>query len=175
MSAWGGFKRRVHGVLGGWLFSGLGAVLMGLGQALPVWMVANFSDQFISPIINASNQSIWQAKVEPDVQGRVFSVRRMIAWVVSPLGQLLAGPLADKVFEPAMQEGGQLADRFGGLVGTGPGAGMSLLIVLCGLAMAGVGLGGYAVRIVRDAEALLPDHTVVIEGLGSPVAAEPEL
>jgi MFS family permease len=171
MSAWGGFKRRVHGVLGGWVASGLlGGVLMGLGQALPVWAVGSFSVQFVSPILNASNQSIWQAKVEPDLQGRVFSVRRLIAWVVSPLGQLLAGPLADKVFEPAMQQGGQLAGKFGWLVGTGPGAGMSLIIFLCGLMAAGVGLGGYAVRLVRDAETILPDHTVVVEGLASPAA-----
>jgi hypothetical protein len=171
MSAWGGFRRRVHGVLSGWMFSGLlGQVLLGLGQALPVWVVASFFSHFVIPIINASNQAIWQAKVEPDVQGRVFSVRRLIAAVVSPLGLLLAGPLADKVFEPAMQEGGRLAPTFGPLVGTGPGAGMALLIVLCGLAMAGVGLGGYAVRLVRDAETILPDHTVVVQEPASPAA-----
>jgi MFS transporter, DHA3 family, macrolide efflux protein len=32
-----------------------------------------------SPLVNASNQAIWQAKVAPDVQGRVFAVQRLIA------------------------------------------------------------------------------------------------
>src|SRR5581483_1838836 len=30
MSAWGGFRKRVHGVLGGWLWSGLASILIGL-------------------------------------------------------------------------------------------------------------------------------------------------
>ena len=29
--------------------------------------------------------------------------------------------------------------------------------------MAGVGVGGYGVRVVRDAESILPDHEVVVE------------
>ena len=159
MTAWGGPKRRVHGLLAGWaLLGSLGSMLFGLGQSLPVWIVAGFMGQFFGPIINASNQAIWQSKVAPDVQGRVFSIRRLIAWFVNPVSTLLAGPLADLVLEPAMKEGGALTGIFGGLVGTGPGAGMALLFVLGGAAMTLVGLGGYAVRIVRDAEDILPDH-----------------
>ena len=164
MSAWGGPKRRVLGVLGGWILFGLlGGTLLGLGQALPVWMVAAFFAAAFGPIINASNQAIWQAKVEPDVQGRVFAVRRMIAWLVNPLAMLIAGPLADQVLEPAMQEGGRLANTFGWLVGTGDGAGMALILVVCGLLAALVGLGGYATRIIRNVEDILPDFDEVPE------------
>jgi DHA3 family macrolide efflux protein-like MFS transporter len=164
MSAWGGPKRRIHGVLGGWILGSLfGESLLGLGQALPVWAMATFVIGFAAPVINASNQAIWQAKVEPDVQGRVFAVRRLIAWLVMPLAQLLAGPLADQVFEPAMQEGGRLAGTFGWLVGTGSGAGMALIFVFCGLGAALVGLTGYAVRAVRDAEDILPDYDALVE------------
>jgi MFS family permease len=164
MSAWGGPRRKVHGVLGGWILAGLfGEMLMGLGQTLPVWLVASFCSAFFAPIINASNQAIWQAKVEPDVQGRVFSVRRLIAWLVMPLATLLAGPLADQVFEPAMQEGGWLADTSGWLVGTGSGAGMALIMVFAGLGAALAGLGGYTSRAVRDVEVILPDHDAAVE------------
>jgi len=55
-------------------------------------------------LINSSNQAIWQAKVAPDLQGRVFATRRLIAWFVTPFATLLAGPLADYVFEPAMNQ-----------------------------------------------------------------------
>lgn len=158
MSAWGGPKRRVHGVLGGWFVGSLfGQAVLGLGSTLTVWMVSGFVWAFLSPVINASNQAIWQAKVEPDVQGRVFATRRLIAWAVMPLAQLLAGPLADRVFEPAMQPAGALSDAFGWLVGTGNGAGMGLIIAVSGLAAAAIGLGGYAFRHIRDAELLLPD------------------
>jgi DHA3 family macrolide efflux protein-like MFS transporter len=164
MSAWGGPKRRVHGVLAGWILGSLlGQSLLGLGQSLPVWLVAAFLGMFFAPVINASNQAIWQAKVEPDVQGRVFATRRLIAWAVSPIATLLAGPLADQVFEPAMQSGGRLADTFNWLVGSGPGAGMALLLIVSGLGAALAGLTGYLVPIVRNAEAILPDFDAMPE------------
>jgi DHA3 family macrolide efflux protein-like MFS transporter len=165
MSGWGGPKRRVHGVLAGWILTSLlGQVALGLGQNLPVWAVASFVLAFFVPIINGSNQAIWQAKVPPDIQGRVFSVRMLIAWLVTPLAQLIAGPLADRVFEPAMKPGGSMVPLFGGLVGSGAGAGMSLILVLTGLLATLAGLGGYAFRAVRDAEDILPDHDVAAMG-----------
>jgi DHA3 family macrolide efflux protein-like MFS transporter len=46
----------------------------------------------------------------------------------------------------------------GWVVGPGPGARMGLLIVCCGLGMALVGVAGYFVPAIRNAEDLLPDH-----------------
>ena len=40
---------------------------------------------------------------------------------------------------------------------------MALIIFFCGLAMAGVGIGGYGVQVIRDVESILPDHEVVVE------------
>jgi MFS transporter, DHA3 family, macrolide efflux protein len=161
ISAWGGPRRKVHGILGGWILSGLfGVTVMGLGQALPFWIIGSFMGAFSVPLINSSNQAIWQSKVAPDVQGRVFAIRRLIAWLVSPLAMLIAGPLADFVLEPGMRGSGWMVETFGQLVGTGPGAGMALLMIVGGVLSALVGLGGYFVRVVRDAEVLLPDHEV---------------
>jgi hypothetical protein len=109
-------------------------------------------------LIDSSNQAIWQAKVAPDVQGRVFAIRRLIAWFSTPLAMVIAGPTADNVLEPAMRDGARLSNTFGWLVGTGPGAGMALIILFSSLVAMFVGLGGYAVGAVRDAEDILPDH-----------------
>jgi MFS family permease len=172
MSAWGGPKRRIHGVLAGWAISSLlGTVLMGLGNSLPVWAAASFLGVFFIPIINGSNQAIWQSKVSPDLQGRVFSIRRLIAWFVNPAAMLVAGPLADKVFEPAMQSDTALSAVFGGLVGTGPGAGMSLIFIFTGLMAMMVGIAGYFIPVIRDVETILPDHDSLPE---SPEALEIE-
>lgn len=161
LAAWGGLKRRVHGVLMGWFFASLlGNVLLGIGRDLPLWLVASFGGAFFNVFINASNQAIWQSKVPPAVQGRVFAARRMIAQIVGPVGILLAGPLADRVFEPGMREGGWLAGTFGGLVGTGPGTGMALLLVVTGVLMLLLGPAGYLIPAIRDAESLLPDHDI---------------
>jgi hypothetical protein len=136
----------------------LGSLLMGLGREVAVWSIAAFCSSFILPIINGSNQAIWQAKVAPDVQGKVFAARRLIAQVTAPAAIVIAGPLADRVFEPAMATGGSLAGVLGWAVGTGPGAGMALMLVVFGALGAVVGIGGYSVRAVRDAETILPDH-----------------
>jgi MFS transporter, DHA3 family, macrolide efflux protein len=159
MSIWGGFKRRVHGVLLGWMLTSIsGIFLFGIGQGLSIWIPAIVFGALFGPLINASNQAIWQAKVAPDLQGRVFSARRLIAWFAQPIAPIIAGTLADFVLEPAMRGNSGLASIFGGLVGTGPGAGMGLLMVVCGLAAALVGLSGYFIPAIRNAEDLLPDH-----------------
>ena len=162
MSAWGGPKRLIHGVLLGWAASGLlGQTMVGLGRSWPVWAVAFFILSFLVPIINGSNQAIWQAKVAPDVQGRVFSVRRLIAWVTNPIASLLVIPLADRWLEPAMQTGGSLTPVFGWLVGTGPGTGIALIFVFTGVAATCIGLGGYFFPAIRDVETTLPDHSTM--------------
>jgi MFS transporter, DHA3 family, macrolide efflux protein len=161
MSAWGGPKRLVHGVLLGWAVgSFFGMFVYGIGQTIPVWAIAGFLGAIFIPVINGSNQAIWQSKVAPDVQGRVFSVRRLIAWFVNPAATLLAGPLADVVMEPAMQGSGAAAELLGPIFGTGPGAGMAVIISVCGIGGVLVGLGGYAFRAIRDVQVLLPDHDI---------------
>lgn len=158
MSIWGGTRRKVHGVLSGWTLSGVFISLFGLGRSVPVWAATEFASGSLGPWINSSNQAIWQAKVAPDVQGRVFSIRRLIAWVSTPAATLIAGPLADYVVGPAMQPNGALAPIFGPTFGVGPGAGISLIITLVGLGTILVGLTGYLLPTIRDAEAILPDH-----------------
>lgn len=158
MSVWGGFKRRVHGVLGGWIYMGVVATLLGLKFGLPVWITGIVLMSLAGPLVNASNQAIWQAKVAPDLQGRVFSARRLIAWFTNPISPIIGGTLADFVLEPAMRAPSALTEAFGWLVGTGPGAGMGFLIVICGLIVALVGVVGYGVPAIRNAEDLLPDH-----------------
>lgn len=164
MSVWGGPKRRVHGVLFGMVFLSLfGTLLMGLGHEFYVWAASSFLGLFFLPILNGSNQAIWQAKVAPDVQGRVFATRLLIAQISVPISLLMAGPLADQVFEPAMKHEGSLAGIFGWLVGTGPGTGMSLMFIITGIVGVFVGLVAYTIRTIRDAEDILADYDTETE------------
>jgi MFS transporter, DHA3 family, macrolide efflux protein len=172
IGVWGGFKKRVHGVLAGWAFFGLFFALLGIGRGLALWIpVMVLMEMVGGPLINSSNQAIWQAKVAPDVQGRVFSARRLIAWFTNPISPIIGGTLADFVLEPAMKTNTGLANVFGPLFGTGPGAGMGLLLTFCGLAAMLVGIGGYFIRPIREAEAILPDHDQ-LEKITEPAAAD---
>ncbi len=101
LTIWGGPKKLVWGVLIGWILNGLfGRFLMGVFNIPWVWMVAVFLLAFFIPTINGCNQAIWQKKVPPGEQGRVFSARRFIAQVTIPISMGLSGWLADNVFEP---------------------------------------------------------------------------
>ena len=161
ITAWGGPKKKVNGVFIGWMLSGLlGSLVFGFGgRWIWMWYIGSFFFSFFGPVINSSNQAIWQSKVAPEVQGRVFSVRRIIAQITSPLGALVAGQLADNVFEPAMRTAGSpLSQIFGSVFLTQPGSGMSTLITLSGILIIGVGIAAYAFPKVRNVETLLPDH-----------------
>ena len=171
LTVWGGPKRKVHGVLFGMTACSLfGVLLFGLGQDVYIWALTSFLGMLLLPIINGSSQAIWQAKVAPDVQGRVFATRLLIAQISVPLAMMLTGPLADWVFEPAMKEGGSLTTAFGWLIGTGPGAGMALMFVITGILGVLVGLAAYMVPVIRNAEDILPDY-----GATGPQSAEETL
>ncbi|MDT7923001.1 MAG: MFS transporter [Thermus sp.] len=141
LSLWGGPRKRVHGVFLGMALSSLALALMGAVEEPSAWAVLAFLGSFFIPVLNGSNQAIWQAKVPLAVQGKVFAARRMIAWCANPLAMLLAGPLADRVFGP----------RYG------QGEGIALMLLLFGSLGVLWGLSGYLLPKVREAEGLLPD------------------
>jgi len=84
------------------------------------------------------------------VQGRVLAARRVMTESAGPIVLLVAGPLADRVFEPGMGGHGWLRSGFGWLVGTEPGAGMAVIFVLTGLLSLLVGVLGFAVPWLRQ-------------------------
>jgi DHA3 family macrolide efflux protein-like MFS transporter len=132
MSAWGGPKRRIYGIFGTEVLAGLSLMVLGLRPSIPLIAAAGFGSMIGMPISNGCSQAIWQSKVAPDVQGRVFAIRSMIAFSIEPVAYAVAGPLAEKVFEPLMAQGGGLAGVFGPAIGVGPGRGIGLMFVIAG-------------------------------------------
>jgi hypothetical protein len=113
---------------------------------------------FCLPIIAACSQSVWQSKVAPDVQGRVFAVRRSIAWSAQILSPLVAAALADNIFKPGMSAGGWLAPVLGPLFGIGADRGIGVLISLAGVLNIFVTAYFFAHSRIRNVESELPDH-----------------
>ena len=157
MSAWGGPQMRVSGIYLFLLLQASMLVFAGFPPRVPLLAVAAFGYFFGVPIVNGCSQAIWQSKTAPDVQGRVFAVRRMIAWSSMPLAYLAAGPLADRIFEPLLAEGGALASSVGQIIGTGQGRGIGLLYIVLGLAKLSATAVGFSYRPLRRVESELPD------------------
>ncbi|MEW6402715.1 MAG: MFS transporter [Chloroflexota bacterium] len=158
MSSWGGTKRRIPAVI---IFIGLaliGYILMGV-RPNPVLMgIGSFVLMFFIPLASGNSQVVFQSKVAPDVQGRVFSIRSMVAQSMMPLAYITAGPLADHLFNPLMNEGGALAQTFiGTVLGVGPGRGIGLMFVIAGLVALVVTALVYANPRIRNVEDELPD------------------
>jgi MFS family permease len=100
MSTWGGLTRaRVYGVLIPMLLTGVADIVFGLTSLLFVAAAAALAFSVMSPVLNAHSQTIWQTQTPRELQGRVFSVRRLIAQCTLPVGALSAGSLAG-LFDP---------------------------------------------------------------------------
>ena len=157
VSAWGGMKRQMHGVYLGVVFSSLGLAFAGVQQSA-VWIGASlFVFLFPITLVNASIRAITQVKIPPDLQGRVFSIIFMMARSSVPIGYLVAGPLADRVFEPWLMPGGALAGSVGLVIGTGPGRGIGMMFILAGIGMLLSALVMYLYPRLRLVEDELPD------------------
>jgi MFS family permease len=104
-------------------------------------------------VTNAVTATIWQLKTPSQVQGRVFAVRRMMAWSAEPVAYGLAGPFVVLAGTPLTDEGG----LFRGVTGGGPGAGIAAVFLLLGPVLLAV-VAATALRpSVRHLERDLPD------------------
>ena len=157
MSAWGGPRRKMNGVYAFIALFSLGYLIIGLWESAIAIALGMFVLLFSVPIAAGSSQVIWMSKVQPELQGRVFAIRSMIATAISPLAYLIAGPLADGVFGPLMSEGGALAGTVGGVIGVGQARGIGVIFILCGFLMLLVTAAAYAYPRLRMVEDELPD------------------
>ena len=99
LSAWGGFKRRILTTVMGLLAMGAGCLVMGLlpPSAFVFAVATMFFLGIVNPIVNGPLMAAIQAAVAPEMQGRVFSLIGTVAAAMSPLGLIIAGPIADKL------------------------------------------------------------------------------
>lgn len=162
MGAWGGPTRRVTAVCGGLAAGGVALVLH--AAAPSVWLIGVVAPLFLFtlPIVNSSTMTLIQTKTEPSVLGRVLATARVIGDASIPLAYVLAGPIADGLFEPLLRPDGALADSVGRVVGTGEGRGIALVFAVTGAAMVLLAAFAWSRPVLRGVDDLpdaLPDDT----------------
>ncbi len=158
VSIWGGPNRKMLALLVAIIVTSLfGSVVLGLGRNLLVLGIGAFLTTLLLPMGTGASHAIWQSKIPPHLQGRVFSARILIGQIGGAIALPLASLLADHAFGPLMSGTNPLTQVLVPLVGRGPGAGMGLMFVLLGLPGAAAAIVGFAYRPIREIERILPD------------------
>lgn len=156
-STWRGLENKVLGIVGMGAILGAMMVLVGVVPSLPIIVFGFWCAMFVLPLGGAFSQAIWMAKVDPDVQGRVFAVRSAVAQAAIPVSLLLVGPLADRVFVPLMNGHSSLGTWLQGILGSGNTAAYGLFFALAGLSVVAMSGVAWLIGPIRHVERDIPD------------------
>ncbi|MEM9266959.1 MAG: MFS transporter [Cyanobacteria bacterium P01_F01_bin.13] len=141
LSIWGGPQRRIYGLLGGYIGAGISKMVFGLGRLPAVWVPAQVCSSLNFPLLGSCRSALWMDNITPEIQGRVFAANSLATQIASAIAVSIAGPLADRVLEPAVTLG--RADWLWPMFGSDPGAGMAFLYTICALALLLIGISGF--------------------------------
>jgi DHA3 family macrolide efflux protein-like MFS transporter len=97
ISAWGGFKNKIHTIIMACLAFGVTTFLFGIVPNFWVYLLIMLLCGMTVPFFNTSSMTIMQTRIPPRIMGRVFSILMMINGLAMPLGMALFGPLGDIV------------------------------------------------------------------------------
>jgi len=170
MGVWGGTRPRVHGIMIGLLFRAFWLFTYGMARTPFTLGLGLFFVFFTNALVDASLMSMMQSKIPPDMQGRVFALLFQMMYIANPLSLFLTGPLVDRVLEPAV--GGPGWEIVAPLVGSQPGSGMGLLMVIAGGIIFVFTLIIYAWPRTRSVESDLSDYAIENEPSAQATAAD---
>jgi DHA3 family macrolide efflux protein-like MFS transporter len=130
LGLWGGFKRTMLTPGMGLTGQGIGLVIMGLAPSNGFFIALGglLFVGFMFPITNGPLQAVLQKNVDPDMQGRVFTLMGSVTSAITPLSLLVAGPIADLL-------------------------GVRFWFAAAGVACVVIGIGGYFIPALMNLEA----------------------
>lgn len=127
-------KKGYAGMLSLSLFgAGVFMALFGMRENVVFIGVAGFLFFAMLPFANASLDYLLRTNIDNSLQGRAWGLIGLISQLGYVAAYAVSGLLADYVFTPLLLDGGALSENVGKILGTGPGRGIGLLIVLAGM------------------------------------------
>jgi Major Facilitator Superfamily. len=129
-----------------------GVALSLLGLTTNVYFITGAGFLFLAalPVVNMSCDVLVRSNIPGEQQGRVWGFVGILSQLGFIAAYALSGPLADRVFNPLLAEDGLLASSVGRWIGTGPGRGIGLLFMLCGMMVVVLALIIPGIRPIRD-------------------------
>ena len=99
LGVWGGFQRRIWTILLGALGSSSAFLVVGMAPATAFWLAwgGMFLMGSMNALINGPFFALLQARIAPELQGRVFSIVMSAVQIITVFGFLIVGPLTDQI------------------------------------------------------------------------------
>ena len=110
-----------------------GNIVQSLSAYPWVWCAAALISYGMAAVMSANLTAFMREQVPLDMQGRVFSAESTLKNGSIPLGLLLGGLLADRVFEPFMAADSPLQRALATVFGTGKGSGIAVIFLIVGV------------------------------------------
>ncbi len=117
------------------IVSGITMAGFGATTSIPIIIIFGFLFFASLPYATTCIDVLIRKSIDNDKQGRAWGLISLLSQVGYIIAYALAGVLADYVFNPALVEGGVLADTVGKIIGTGETRGIGLLLILAGLGL----------------------------------------
>lgn len=155
---WRGFNNKVLIVLGLSASISVAIMLTPIYPSVYLVGIGIFLVMALFPGVTALSQTVWQQKLAPQVQGRIFGFRATIVGATMPVAYLLAGVLVDQVFEPFMELDGPLPSLVRQIYGVGEGRGIALMVSVLGVVSLLVVIAAFFHPRIRRVENELPDY-----------------
>jgi hypothetical protein len=114
---------------------GLFLAAMGLSTYLSLITIFLFLFFLCLPLINTSAEVLIRTGIPNHKQGRIWGFTSFLSQTGYIAAYLSAGFLSDRIFSPLLTNNGFLAHSIGRVIGTGPGRGSALILIICGLGL----------------------------------------
>jgi DHA3 family macrolide efflux protein-like MFS transporter len=94
---WGGFKNKLYSMALSCFLTGASTVVIGQPVSFAAYLAVMLFMGLMLPLYSTPSTVLFQTRVDPAYQGRVFGVFGMASSLMMPAGMLIFGPLGDLV------------------------------------------------------------------------------
>lgn len=128
-------KNFVNVMVASFIASGITMAGFGATTSIPIIIISGFLFFASLPFATTCIDVLIRKSIDNEKQGRAWGLISLISQVGFVIAYIFAGVLADYVFNPALVDGGFLADTVGKIIGTGETRGIGFLIILSGVGL----------------------------------------
>ncbi|MBC2748678.1 MAG: MFS transporter [ANME-2 cluster archaeon] len=130
--------------------AGLFFANIGLSTSIIFITMAGFMFFAVLPFVNTSIEVLIRKNIDNKKQGRVWSIISTITYLGSIVAFVVAGFLADKVFNPLLEVNGKLTGTVGSIIGMGEGRGIGLILIISGIIISFISIIIFKNRFIKN-------------------------